>query len=298
MPAKRHAKVHESSITLRKKSKLSQKRLDALIHVPNVNIMLENLDQAPLDLSDSRTEAKRQELLLWVCSHRHLIAVSLIDIYEQADEYKECKEKTYKEMMAEPDPEADFGNDESDAVSTNDITTSCPASSYPSRLQSSSTKSSVINYNLNVNYSHNHSIMTKNGDPLDFNALVKDFAQHTTIPTAGRVTMTSRESNKINKDWRYKIRSLKMDNMKEPLQYSGLDIDDPPLLTYSNNIDGLLQDWEDSSHLVVNDVSIPLKYWKQIFRYAKPEAWKLLKNNWSNWRVNTSFEIYENSASI
>ena len=51
-----------------------------------------------------------------------------------------------------------------------------------------------------------------------------------------------------------------MDNMKELLQYSDLDIDDPSLLTYSNNIDGLLQDWEDSSHLVVNNISIPLKY--------------------------------------
>ena len=64
MPAKRHAKVDENSITPRKKGKLSQKRLDALIHVPNVDTKLENLDQIPLNLSDSRTEAKRQELLL------------------------------------------------------------------------------------------------------------------------------------------------------------------------------------------------------------------------------------------
>lgn len=214
------------------------------------------------------------------------ITISLTDIYEQADEYKECKEKTYKEMMAEPDPEVDFGNDESDTGSTNDIAASCPTSSYPSKSQLSSAKSSMINYNVNVNYSHSHSIMTKNGDLLDLNELVKDFTQHTIIPTAGRTTMTSRELDKSNKPWRYKIRSLKMDNMNEPLEYSGLDIDDPPLLKYSNDMDGLLRDWEDSSHLIVNNVPIPLKYWKQIYRYAKPEAWKLLKNHWSNWRVN------------
>ena len=193
-------------------------------------------------------------------------------------------------MMAEPDPEADFGNDESDTVSTNDVT-----SSYPSRSQLPSTKSSVINYNVNVNYSHSHSIITKNGDPLDFNELVKDFAQHTAIPTAGKITTTSRDLDKLNRPWRYKIRSLKMDKMNEPLQYSGLDIDDPPSLKYSSNMDELIQDWEDSSHLIVNDVPIPLKYWKQIFRYAKPEAWKLLKNHWSNWRVNIPFGIYESS---
>src|ERR1700689_489844 len=68
MPARRHVKVNEDSVTPRKKSKLSQKRLDALIHIPSTNIKFENLDQAPLDLSDSRTEIKRQELLLWVCS--------------------------------------------------------------------------------------------------------------------------------------------------------------------------------------------------------------------------------------
>ena len=80
MPTKRHVKVDEGSVTPRKKSKLSQKRLDALI--PNINTKLENLEQTPLDLSDSRTEGKRQELLLWVYSHQHLIAISFTDIYE------------------------------------------------------------------------------------------------------------------------------------------------------------------------------------------------------------------------
>ena len=54
--------------------------------------------------------------------------------------------------------------------------------------------------------------------------------------------MTSRELDKLNKLWRYKIRSLKMNNMNESLQYNNLDIDDPPLLKYSNNINELLQD--------------------------------------------------------
>src|SRR5436190_1565502 len=81
MPAKRHVKVDEGSVTPRK-NKLSQKRLDALIHIPNINTKLENLEQTPLDLSDSRTEGKRQELSLWEYSHQHLIAISLTDIYE------------------------------------------------------------------------------------------------------------------------------------------------------------------------------------------------------------------------
>ena len=82
MPAKRHIKADESSITPRKKNKLSQKRLNALIHIPNINTKLENLEQTPLDLSDLRTGVKRQELLLWIYSYQHSIIISLIDIYE------------------------------------------------------------------------------------------------------------------------------------------------------------------------------------------------------------------------
>lgn len=82
MPAKRHTKIDGDSMTPRKKDKLSQKRLNALIHIPNIDTKLENLEQTPFDPFDSRTEARRQELLLWVYSHQHSISISLTDIRE------------------------------------------------------------------------------------------------------------------------------------------------------------------------------------------------------------------------
>ena len=98
----------------------------------------------------------------------------------------------------------------------------------------------------------------------------------------------------MKRPWIYKMRTLKMNHMKESLEYNGLDIDDlPPAIQYSNNIEGLLKDWEDSSHVVINGVPIPVKYWKQVYSYSRPEVWNLIKNQWGIWKVSIPFDIHE-----
>ena len=78
-----------------------------------------------------------------------------------------------------------------------------------------------------------------------------------------------------------------MVGMKKPLVFTALDISDPPHLRYSDHMDKLIRDWEDSDHLIIKGVSIPLKYWSQVFRWARPKAWEVLKDTWSKWRVRS-----------
>jgi hypothetical protein len=66
MPLKPSSKASQSPITLRKKHKLSQKRLDALIYNQNTDSDLQNSDQTTFDISDLRTAKEKEELLLWV----------------------------------------------------------------------------------------------------------------------------------------------------------------------------------------------------------------------------------------
>jgi hypothetical protein len=204
-------------------------------------------------------------------------------------------------MMALPDypqSQSDFENDESDSGSTDRVTTPCHRPS-PFKLQPSSTVPSV-NHNININYCHTYSIAKKNGEELDFNALLNGLAQHTAVPSAGTVITTKKTkatTEEISDTWKHKQRRLMMDNASKPLIFDALDISDPPYLKYSDNMDELIEDWDNSSHLIVKGMPIPLKYWSQVFRWAKPEAWKLLKDNWSNWKVISSsyLGIYEPS---
>jgi hypothetical protein len=84
---------------------------------------------------------------------------------------------------------------------------------------------------------------------------------------------------------KYKRMKLVLDNSDKPLYFTALDISDPPHLKYYDNLEGLVKDWDDSAHLIIKGVPIALKYWSKVFPRARKEAWEVLKNNWSNWRV-------------
>ena len=45
-----------------------------------------------------------------------------------------------------------------------------------------------------------------------------------------------------------------MVGMKKPLVFTALDISDPPHLRYSDHMDKLIRDWEDSDHLIIKGV--------------------------------------------
>jgi hypothetical protein len=76
-----------------------------------------------------------------------------------------------------------------------------------------------------------------------------------------------------------------MEGSNKPLRFTETDIPMPPFLRYGSKMDQLITDWNDSSHIHINDVPIPLRYWSQVYRWNRPDAWKVLKNEWHNWRV-------------
>lgn len=63
-------------------------------------------------------------------------------------------------------------------------------------------------------------------------------------------------------------------------------IPDPPSRSYAGELQELVKDWEAGETLVINGNYIALKYWRKIYKKYKPEIWKLIKMNWSLWRVS------------
>jgi hypothetical protein len=191
---------------------------------------------------------------------------------------------TYKEMIAMPDHEEEIGIDidESGQEQSSSQGTPTPPSNRPLLPTTPGV------HEINVNYHHLHAIEKKNGDQVDAAALLQSFAQFCASKAPGALLQISQ--NTPQSPSKSKERTLVMDRLAKPLVFSALDIADPPHLKYSDNMDALLSDWENSSYLRIKDVPVPLKYWPQVYRWAKPEAWNVIKDHWSNWRVSSPFE--------
>jgi hypothetical protein len=138
-------------------------------------------------------------------------------------------------------------------------------------------------HTVNVNYRHCYTLEKTNGTEIDIPELLQTLAKHTTLRTPGKVALPSvpPEANPLPT----KVRVLRMEGSSKPLRFTEMDIPDPPFLRYGNKMDELITDWNDSSYIYIKDVPIPLKYWSQVYRWTKPDAWKVLKNEWHNWRV-------------
>lgn len=188
---------------------------------------------------------------------------------------------TYAEMIIMPDnlSTSDFGNNEEEKLSTDGIMTPTPASSKSKRVSPASTV-----HNININYRHTYSVARKNGDEVDIPSLLQSIAHHTSVESPSAV-ITIATTKTMDDTIKQKRRKLVLDNIEKPLFFTALDISDPPHLKYHDNLDGLVKDWDDSSYLIIKDIPIALKYWSQVFRWSRPEAWEVLKDNWGNWRV-------------
>ena len=203
---------------------------------------------------------------------------------------------TYAEMIAMPDDPSsqELKNNEDRKLSTDGTAT--PASP-PSKPFSPSPTSMI--HNININYRHSYSVAKKNGEEIDIPMLLQSLAQHTSLQSPSAALMTAKATAEIvDEPVKQKRRKLIIDNATKPLIFTALDISDPPHLSFSNDMDGLVRDWEDSSYLIIKGVPVAIKYWPQIFRWARPAAWEVLKDNWSNWRVMalilfSRFEISE-----
>jgi hypothetical protein len=97
---------------------------------------------------------------------------------EQADEYYECAEKTYIELMAIPDPEADspLNNNEDDETSSTRASTPTPKHLSPIK-----TTPQPLVHNININYRHCYSVQRTNGNEVDIPALLQSIAQYSSV---------------------------------------------------------------------------------------------------------------------
>jgi len=74
----------------------------------------------------------------------------------------------------------------------------------------------------------------------------------------------------------------------EEFAFDRTAVDDPPAKHFSEDIDGLFKQWNDSNLLVVNGRGIPIKYWPQFYQAKKgikSGAWKAIRVEWGNWKV-------------
>jgi len=65
-------------------------------------------------------------------------------------------------------------------------------------------------------------------------------------------------------------------------------VDDPPAKHFSEDIEGLFEQWNNSSLLIVNGHRIPIKYWPEFYQAKKgfkSGAWKAIRVEWGNWKV-------------
>ncbi len=190
--------------------------------------------------------------------------------------------------LADPGASTPLGNDEPDPddISSDNETIKSRVSPHVSRCRIAFPSPKSTEHNIHINYNHNYSMTTKNGDQIDIPMILEDLIHHSKnqSPSAA-IVKTKKMTETENISMQNKKRKLTLDNSSSSLVFTARDISDPPHLKYANNLDGLLQDWEDSSYLIIKGVSISLKYWSQVFRWAKPEAWSVLKCQWSNWKV-------------
>jgi hypothetical protein len=66
------------------------------------------------------------------------------------------------------------------------------------------------------------------------------------------------------------------------------EVPDPPAVSYAHDLPKLLHDWDFALLPQIGNISIPLKYWCQLYRWNRPDIWKLKKEVWSQWRVSYS----------
>lgn len=158
-------------------------------------------------------------------------------------------------------------DNETETLSTPRTTT---PTAKPSDYQRATT--SVISHNININYYHCYTVEKKDGEEIDIPALLQSLANHTTVQSPSKDLQPPRSiQNNSLSPVKPKSKVLFLTTSKKTITFTALDISDPPHLSYSNDLDNLPVDWENSSYLKIKGVPIPLKYWAEVYRWAKPE---------------------------
>jgi hypothetical protein len=84
---------------------------------------------------------------------------------------------------------------------------------------------------------------------------------------------------------RVKTRTLKMEHAT--ITFCSKDIPIPPAITFVDDIDRLDKVWDSVEDAVVSvkGERVPLKYWNQLWAGLDPQAWTILKQDYSDWKV-------------
>ena len=171
-------------------------------------------------------------------------------------------------------------------------TTSAPQASLPTTPKV---------HTINVNYVHTYSIIKNDDGEVDIPTLLQSVVQHSNVKSPSAQLNLTASGNTTETEQRdshesrlHKRRKLVLENRSKPLYFTGLDIPDPPSIRLTDDLSQLIHDWDDSSHITIKRVPIPIKYWSQVYRWASPGTWEVLKDHWSNWKVIIStFEVSE-----
>jgi hypothetical protein len=208
---------------------------------------------------------------------------------------------TVAEMMAMPDlqsSEADIDNSETNSQSDQSTSNDPP----PHQKKITQSIAPVTTHNININYHHSHSIEGKDGDTIDVPILLQKLQEVTTLQSPGQIIQTTQTIPPPvhpvpipQISTRPREKTLNMGTRS--ITFTALDIPDPPHISFANDMRSLLNNWESTSYpghiyIRIKGVGIPLKYWSQVYRWAKPEVWTTIKDHWNNWRVN-SLPIFE-----
>jgi hypothetical protein len=75
----------------------------------------------------------------------------------------------------------------------------------------------------------------------------------------------------------------------EEFAFDRTKVADPPAKHFSEDINGLFEQWHSSNLLVVNGHGIPIKYWPHFYqakRGFKLGVWKAIRVEWGNWKAS------------
>ena len=175
----------------------------------------------------------------------------------------------YAEMMTLSDPEAEHFSETDNREFSSRISTSTPMNHKPVIMNRSPSQASSTVHTININYCHCYSLKKKDGNEINISELIESLVQYTQLQSLSKMLQPSSTSQLLATDTepqsKLKMHTLHLSDSSKPLRFTEFNIFDPPNLKYANELDQLIHDWDPSSHLVIKSVSIPLKYWAQVF---------------------------------
>jgi hypothetical protein len=205
---------------------------------------------------------------------------------------------SYAEILAIPDDysESELGNDETENMTTDETSTPTPHGTRSHQPSPAQLKPHDLNVNYVVHYMHK--TIGKNGQEVNLLELLQHNLQHNPQQSVTSVGIMMEKAETVQEPKPQNKRKLVLSNKDEVLRFTALDISEPPNLKYSDDLDQLVQDWEESSYIFIKGVPIALKHWSKVYRWSDSEAWDKIKQNWTKWKVISYYTCYCNSRNL